>query len=218
MGWLYIKEDRILLKKEIKKIIKYIFNINKIEKIEKKYIIIKKKNIKITLNNIDIRYIKYLINNKIKSKDLAINKICEDYNVINWAMNIDDDRIDIYDKNFDISYIDLSIFIKYPIKFRVKNIAVEKYTNIIKMYYNVEDSFLVYMIIDEWYKLYEIEGNIEIRLGDEIIEWEEIKILKIEYLIEKIIKNKKCEIEIINGEFYYEMSIKYNNIDITSTF
>jgi hypothetical protein len=86
------------------------------------------------------------------------------------------------------------------------------------MYYSVEDSFLVYMIIDEWYKLYEIEENIEIRIGDEIIEWEEIKILKIEYLIGKIIKNEKCEIEIINGEFYYEMSIRYNNIDITSTF
>jgi len=64
-------------------------------------------------------------------------------------MNVEDDRIDIYDKNFDISYIDLNIFIKYPIKFRVKNIAVEKYNNIIKMYYSVEDSFLVYMIIDE---------------------------------------------------------------------
>ena len=76
MGWLYIKENRILLKKERKKIIKYILNINKIEKIDKKYIIIKKENIKITLNNIDIRYIKFLLNNKIKSKDLAVNKIC----------------------------------------------------------------------------------------------------------------------------------------------
>jgi hypothetical protein len=35
-------------------------------------------------------------------------------------------------------------------------------------------------------------------------------------LIEKIIKNKKCEIEIINSEFYYEMGIKYDNMDITS--
>ena len=38
-------------------------------------------------------------------------------------MNVEDDRIDIYDKNFDISYIDLNIFIKYPIKFRVKNMS-----------------------------------------------------------------------------------------------
>jgi hypothetical protein len=218
MGWLYIKEDRILLKKERKKIIKYILNINKIEKINKKYIVIKKENIKIALNNIDIRYIKFLLNNKIKPKDLAVNKICEDYNVINWAMNIDDDRVDIYDKEFDISYIDLSIIIKYPIKFRIKNIVVEKYNNIIKMYYSVEDSFLLYIIIDEWYKLYEIDRNIEIRIGDEIIEWEEVKILKIEYLIEKIIKNEKCEIEIINDNFYYEMGIRYDNIDITSTF
>ena len=175
-------------------------------------------NIKIDLNNIDVRYIQYLISRGIKSKDLAINKICEDLNVINWAMNIDDDRINIYNKNFDIWYTDLSIFINYPIKFRVKNIVIEKHKNIIKMYYSIEDSFLVFIIIDEWYKFYETEENIKIKIGNEIIEWEEIKILKIEYFIKKIIKNEKCEIEITNGEFYYEMGIKYNNIDITSIF
>jgi hypothetical protein len=63
-----------------------------------------------------------------------------------------------------------------------------------------------------------VDENIKIKIGNEIIEWEEIKILKIEYLIKKIIKNEKCEIEITNGEFYYEMGIKYNNIDITSIF
>jgi hypothetical protein len=85
-------------------------------------------------------------------------------------MNIDDDRIDIYDKEFDICYIDLSIFINYPIKFRVKNIVVEKHKNIIKMYYGIEDSFLVFIIIEQWYKFYEVDENIKIKIGNEIIE------------------------------------------------
>jgi hypothetical protein len=64
-------------------------------------------------------------------------------------MNVDNDKVIIYNKNFDISFIDLRIFIEYPIKFKVKNIIIEKYKNIIKMVYTIEDSFLVYIIIDE---------------------------------------------------------------------
>jgi hypothetical protein len=47
MGWIYIKENIVILKKDKKKFLKYLFNMKKIESIKKNYIILKKNKIKI---------------------------------------------------------------------------------------------------------------------------------------------------------------------------
>jgi hypothetical protein len=84
MGWIYIKKDIIILKKDKRKLLKYLFNMHKIKKINKKYIILKKNKIKIWLKDVDVDYIQNLKNYKTKVEDLAITKISENSKIINW--------------------------------------------------------------------------------------------------------------------------------------
>ena len=211
MGWIYIKENIIILKKDKKKILKYLFNINKIEKINKNHIILKKNKVKVWLKDVDISYINNLKNSGVKIEDLAITKISENYKIINWVMNFEDNSVEFYDKDFEITYSDVGSINRYPIKYKIKDIEIVQNKHKIEIKYTKKNSFLIYLIIDD---LMNFDNN-KIKFSGVQLNWLNEKITNIEKLIDTILKNNYCIIENINVN-YYEIDIKYDKIDIKS--
>lgn len=209
MGWIYIKENIIILKKDKKKILKYLFNINKIERINKNHIILKKNKIKIWLKDVDVSYINNLKNSGVKIEDLAITKISENYKIINWVMNFEDNSVEFYDEDFEITYSDVGSIDRYPIKYKIKDIEIFQNKHKIEIKYTKKNSFLAYLIIDE---LMNFDNN-KIKFSGIQLDWLNEKITNIEKIIDTILKNNYCIIENININ-YYEIDIKYNKIDI----
>ena len=209
MGWIYIKENIIILKKDKKKILKYLFNINKIERINKNHIILKKNKIKVWLKDVDISYINNLKNSGVKIEDLAITKISENYKIINWVMNFEDNSVEFYNEDFEITYSDVGSIDRYPIKYKIKDIEIIQDKNKIEIKYTKKNSFLAYIIIDE---LMNFDNN-KIKFSGIQLDWLNEKITNIEKIIDTILKNNYCIIENININ-YYEIDIKYNKIDI----
>lgn len=209
MGWVYIKENIVILKKDKKKFLKYLFNMSKIERIDKSYIILKKNRINIWLKDVDISYINNLKNSKIDIKDLTLTKISENYEILSWAMNVDDNTVELYDGDFEISYSDIGSLDRYPIKYKIKDIEIKQDKYKIEIKYDKKDSFLVYLIIDELMYY----SNNKIKFSDMQIDWVHERITNVEKIIDTILKNNYCIIE--NTDInYYEIDIKYKKEDL----
>jgi len=200
-GCIYIKKEKVLLKKRNKAID-----------------ISSEKKINIKLKDVSLNYIKSLKDCRFSIYELNITNLSHDYDKISWAMTTHNKEIKIYQDKFNIAYCDISFFIKYPILFKVSNIIVKKDKNKIEYNYEIKESFLIYMIIDQWVGFYIYKNKIKITFSEENIDWLMYKTLHMEELLNIIINSKKCIFELIDEEIYYEMSIKYKGKDITSTF
>jgi hypothetical protein len=64
-------------------------------------------------------------------------------------MNVDDNTVELYDGDFEISYSDIGSLDRYPIKYKIKDIEIKQDKYKIEIKYDKKDSFLVYLIIDE---------------------------------------------------------------------
>lgn len=218
MGWIYINDGKIFLKKEKKKFLYYLINLYKIKKIKKNYILLNDYNINLKLTKITINEILWRIDKKIDLNDLTLTKFYDDYKAISWAMTVENDKIKEYDKEFEISFWDIGYMVSYPILFKIKNIKIKKYENKIEIEYSIEDVFLVYLFINEWFTLYENNNILNIKIGIDEINWKNKKNCDITYIFKKLIINNRCEIKNENENFDYEIDIKYNKKNIIFNF
>lgn len=197
-GWIYLKKEKTFLKKKNKSI-----DVSKSD------------NIKIKLKNISSDLIKLKRDSSISLYELSITDLSHWYNIVSWAMTTHSEKIQIYKDEFEISFCDISYLIKYPISFKIKNITIKKDVNNIKINYDIKDSFLVYLIINEWVDLYSNKNKIRVSFLDRNVDWIIERTLNIENLINIIITNSCCEFELNDDQIYYEMLIKYKNKDIS---
>jgi hypothetical protein len=66
------------------------------------------------------------------------------------------------------------------------------------MKYDIRDAVLVYYFINEWNKEYLYDRcDLEILIGDELVEWDWIRTVKIEEIFKKIIENDRISIRLI---------------------
>ncbi len=200
-GWVYIKKEKTLLKKRNKAID-----------------ISSEKGFNIKLRKISLKYIKSLKDCKLSIYDLTITNLSHEYDVVSWAMHTHNKEIEVYQNKFEIAFCDIAFLIKYPIWFKVKDIIIKKDKNKIEIEYQIKNSFLVYLIVDEWVDFYVYLGEIRVRFSEKDIDWLLYKTMYMEELLDTIINNKKCVIELLKEEIYYEMSIKYKGKDVTSGF
>ena len=200
-GWIYIKKEKIFLKRKNKAID-----------------ISSEKNLNIKLKDVGLNNVKSLNDSEFNIYHLNITSLSHEYDKISWAMTTHNEKVKIYQNKFKIAYCDVSFFIKYPIIFKVKDIVVKKDKNKIEYNYDVKESFLVYIMIDSWVEFYVYKNKIKITFSEKNIDWMLYKTSRMEELLNIIINNKKCVIELLDEEIYYELSVVYKDKDITSSF
>ena len=221
LGWIYWSNECTYLMIEKKKILKYIFIIKNIKKIKKNYIEVKNINkLEIKLSNINLLEIKEICKDSKKIYKSFYERIIDENNlnleIISWAMNIENENVERYDNNFKVNFYDSYWERNRKIVFFIKNIKIEKTKNMIKIKYEVKDCFLVYFFINEYYELYEYGEKIEIKIGENLIKWNEKKRTNIAIIFKEIIKNKECLI-ISKSYINYNIGIWYKNVDLTKT-
>jgi len=197
LGITYIKKDYIYVKKSWKYLIKYLLNFNKIIEIKKKYIKFNKVDIKISLNNYRLRDIPKSKNRRItRESSLSITNINIGLDDISWAMNIEDSRVEVYrDRGFFGTTSDI---MQLPQKYIINNIRIHQDEDRLYMKYDIKDAALVYYFIDDWNYEYRYDRcTLEILIGDELIDWDWIKTVKIEEIFKKIIENNRISIRLI---------------------
>ena len=221
LGWIYWSNERTYLMVETKKILKYIFIIKNIKKIKKNYIEVKNINkLKIEISNVNLLEIKEICKDSKKIYKSFYERIVDDnnlnLNIISWAMNIENEKVERYDNNFRVNFYDSYWERDRKIIFFIKTIKIEKKKNIIKIKYEIKDSFLVYFFINEYYELYEYSEKIEIKIGENLVKWNEKKRKNISIILNEIIKNKECWI-ISRSYINYNIGIWYKNVDLIKT-
>lgn len=221
LGWIYWSNECTYLMIEKKKILQYIVIIKNIKKIKKNYIEVKSINkLKLKVSNINLLEIKEICKDNKKIYKSFYERIVDENNlnlkIISWAMNIENEDVEIYDNNFKVNFYDSYWERNIKIVFFIKNIKIEKTKNTIKIKYEVKDSFLVYFFINEYYELYEYGEKIEIKIGENLIKWNEKKRTNIAIIFKEIIRNKECWI-ISRSYINYNIGISYKNVDLIKT-
>jgi len=198
-GWIYLRKEKTLLKKK-NKFIDVSTDIN----------------IKIKIKNVSLDLIKLKRSSFIEMYELCITDLSHQYSVISWAMATHNDKIKIYKDEFDVSFCDISYMMRYPILFKIKNIVIEKNVDSIKINYDIKDAFLVYLILNEWVDFYLDKKKIKISFSNENIDWIAERTLNMENLINRIVNNSSCKLELKDDKIFYEMLIKYKKKDLSS--
>jgi hypothetical protein len=221
VGWIYLSNNKAHIMLEFKNIFKYFFILKNIKKIKKDSIEVDKiKKIKMKTVGINMLEIKEMYKNNKKIYKLLYEKIIDNNNldikVVSWAMNIENEEVKKYKNNFKIVFFDCFFEKNKKIVFFIKDIKIEKEKNKIQIEYQTKDCFLVYMIINEYYELYEYNEKISIKLGNNFIKWGEKKRLEIENIFKNILENKKCCI-ISKSYINYNIGIWYDGEDLTRT-
>jgi len=208
LGCTYIKNNFIYVKKSWRYIPRYIKYAKDVVKIEKDYIKLRKNiNIKIKLNNLIMFNLLQSNENKIfRESSLAITNNNISWNDIAWAMKIEDKRIIKYDSlRTNGVYDEIT---KTPQKYLINKVRVHHDIDRIYIRYDIEDAVIVYYFINIWNTDYLYEKDkIEIMIGDEIIDWDWIKTVRIEYIFKKIIENNRASIRLVEEPL---INNKYN--------
>ncbi len=218
LGWVYSKENKNYLKFDPKNLLKYIRFFYKIKKIEKNRILIKD-SINLKIDELNLGYFNKIIRNSTQLKENITKRIILEgsyfyEDIFSWAMNIEDSEVETYRSNFIIKFYDTAMDTNIEMLFYIKDIKLKKKNNKIEISYTKKDSFIVFLILDNYFDCYEYQEKIEIWIDNENIDWKK-KNKELNKLFKNIINSNNCKI-ITQFDICYNIGIWYENVDLTN--